>query len=158
VYGRITNDCKSRNLSVTADDQVISLSIDGREITDLKNAGDWQYPDTLNVPCNARVIAIEAIDTGDVGGIRASTNDGHIKTNSSWKCTNTRIQDWQEVDFNDSSWEKAVFVSYHSSFPEATRNIIREDASWIWTQHFEGQDQNVFCRIKLGEPYTCATC
>ena len=111
-------------------------------MTDLKSTSNWQYPDTLDLPCNARVIAIEGNDTGGVGAISASTDDGYIISNTSWKCSNGRIPGWQEVDFNDSSWKKAVNnTSNHGSFPDAAKNIIRGDASWQWTQGFKGQDK-----------------
>ena len=121
VCATMPDGCKSRNLSITADDILIHLFIDGREITDLKNADNWQYLDTLDLPCTARIIAIEANDSAGVGAILASTDDGYIKTNSSWKCTNTTIEGWQEVDFNDSTWKEAVIVSNHDPFPEKLR-------------------------------------
>lgn len=148
VAARMPDGCKSRNLSVTADDSM-RLFIDGREITDLSDASSWLYPDTLDLPCTTRVVAIEANNTFQVGAILASTDDGYIKTNSSWKCKNTRIQGWQEVDFNDSSWKQAVAVPYHDPFPETTSTIIREDARWIWTKDYSDGDLNVFCRKKL---------
>lgn len=150
VNAETSNGCPSRDLSVTADDYM-SLFIDGQEIADLTNADNWRYPDTLDLPCTTRVIAIEANDTGGEGGIRASTVDGYIKTNSSWKCTNKRIPGWQGFGFNDSSWMKAVVVPNFESLPEATKNSFRKDAMWIWTRGYEGQDLNVFCRFKLGK-------
>ena len=140
-----------RKLSITVDNQM-RLYVDGTEKTGLVNANDWMKADTVDLPLNARVIAVQGTDLHVVGGILASTDDGSILTDSSWKCTNVLYKGWQLVDFDDSSWPSAYAISLHQTTPWTLVPGIKTNAYWIWTPKYQGGDLVVYCRKYIGRP------
>jgi len=103
------------------------------------------------LPCETSVIAVKATDLHVVGGILASTVDGSILTNSSWKCTNVYYDGWQLVNFDDSSWPSAYAIALHQTLPWTLVPGIKTNAYWIWTPKYQGGDLVVYCRKDLGK-------
>src|SRR6218665_1742468 len=126
------------------------LYVDGTEKTGLVNANDWMKADTVDLPWTARVIAVQGTDLHVVGGILASTDDGSILTDSSWKCTNVLYRGWQLIGFDDSSWPSAYVISLHQTTPWTLVPGIKTNAYWIWTPKNKGGDLVVYCRKNLG--------
>jgi len=141
--------CPSRKLTITVDN-TMRLYIDGTEKTGLVNANDWTKADTVDLPWTARVIAVQGTDVGAVAGILASTDDGSILTDSSWKCTNVYYEGWQLVDFDDSCWPSAHVIALHQTSPWTLVEGIKTNAYWIWTPKYTGGDLVVYCRKNIG--------
>ena len=141
---------------ITVDNEY-SLYFDGKEQTNLQNNNKWEKTDSLNLPGNTRVIAVMAsnwLDDGNVGpaGILASTKDGFILTNSTWKCSNTSNDSWTNVGFDDSSWQQAVEIGPkgYKTWVHGQISAIDENAKWIWygTEHVK---ETIYCRRNLFE-------
>ena len=85
-----------------------------------------------------RVVSIECEDYGSVGGILASSPTIDLKTDSSWECSRTGLDDWApayEIGSNDAmGW--------------GLRPGIAGEANWIWTAAgtWQGEHLNVTCR------------
>lgn len=135
-----------RTLTITADDESF-LFLDGEEIS-LTHSKAWDVPDTVLLLKDTKLIAVKAINDYADAGIIASTDDGYVITNSSWKCTNKKSFGWEGLDFDDSDWAPA---SYSKAYYEKPIAGIRNDAQWIWTERFTGRssDKNVYCRLTL---------
>lgn len=127
----------------------MELYIEGVKINCLPNSGDWQKADAVTLPCAARVIAVKGVDYGVIAGILASTDDGSILTDSSWKCTNQHYAGWETVGFDDSDWPAAHQVAIHQTLPWKLVPGIRTNAFWIWTRHYVNGDWTVYCRKDL---------
>jgi hypothetical protein len=62
-----------------------------------------------NIHVSTRVIAIEVSNNGGgFGGVVGSLSDGLTVTDDTWKCTTTLHDNWNQVNFDDSSWSQAV--------------------------------------------------
>lgn len=148
--------CPTRSLSITVDNYMI-LYLDGVQQSGLPNANDWTKADTVLLPWNTRVIAVQGTDDRRVrAGILASTGDGYILTNSSWKCTSVYYVGWETVTYDDSAWPAAYVSGIHQTYPCPWQIVpdIRLDAYWIWTNKYEssdGGDVVVYCRLKIGK-------
>jgi hypothetical protein len=82
-----------------------------------------------------------------VAGFLASTSDGLLLTDSSWKCTSQpQTAGWADPNFNDNSWPAAVMVSPNRS-PDVHGIIaeINSNAYWIWAAD-SGSSGTVYCR------------
>lgn len=144
----VTSTC--RVLKIDTDDSY-RLYLDGSKINGLiyndKFNGSFvdQYPaDSVSLPYTTKVIAVEGSNAKSYGGILASTDDGYILTNSSWKCTDNRVIGWQKVGFDDSLWPPA-----NQTITRPFTQGIRSDAFWIWTTKYYYGDSDVFCRLNL---------
>lgn len=137
-----------RTLTIAVDDRVYALFIDGKRISGLEYANEWQYSDSVALPGNAQLIAVRGVNIYGDAGVLASTDDGYILTNTSWKCAIDKERGWQNIDFDDSSWPNAFEI-----MPYSKKQIIgiRDDALWIWTKdyQYEKGDRAVICRLKL---------
>ena len=87
---------------ITVDDDY-NLYFDGVEQTDVPNHDDWHNTDSLDLSRYTTMIAVKANNTLSAAGILASTPDGFLLTNSSWKCSNTLYAQWNDVVFDDSA-------------------------------------------------------
>jgi len=83
----------------------------------------------IDVPRYTKVIALECYNREGTPGIVASTKDGTIVTDRTWRCTNRREPGWTEPDFDYSHWEYAVTRPYYGD-----RDRISRDAFFIWTK------------------------
>lgn len=135
-----------RNLTIGGDDKVI-LFLDGEEV-DLSEETSWNVSETVLLPSTTKVIAAKGINYYGDPGILASTPDGFVITNSSWKCTHKKSKGWKTVGFDDSDWSQAYTVI---SYEEKPLQGVREDASWIWTSnyHWKTGDRTAYCRLNL---------
>ena len=152
VYGN--SACQSRTLSITVDNSM-ELYIEGVKINCLPNHNNWQLADAVTLPCAARVIAVKGVDYGVIAGILASTDDGSLLTDSSWKCTNQHFSGWETVEFDDSQWPAAHQVAIHETLPWKIVPGIRTNAYWIWTRNYVNGDWTVYCRKDLIKRCSC---
>lgn len=97
------------------------------------------------------VIAVKGVNNMADAGIIASTDDGYVITNSSWRCSKKKRFGWEGLDFDDADWAPA---SYSKSYYVKPITGIRGDAQWIWTDRFSGKssDKVVYCRLILRKP------
>ena len=141
------HSCSEERFVITVDNDY-NLYFDGVEQTDVPDHDDWHNTDSLDLSRYTRVIALRGNNTLGVAGILASTPDGFILTNSTWKCSNTWYAQWNDVVFNDSSWQPAVEIGLNGSPPWFQISSVHANASWIWNnQGFT--DLIIYCRLNL---------
>lgn len=143
--------CTDSALTVTVDNQIIELYLDGTQVTGLKNKDTWGAVDTVHVPAATKVIAIKGFDYGQIAGILASGT--FYKTDASWKCTNVYSDGWAAASFDDSAWPAATEIDVNGASPWGPIAGISNDAKWIWTAKFTygpDSDRTVYCRKKPG--------
>jgi hypothetical protein len=94
------------------------------------------------------VLAVACEDLHVVGGILVSGSNG-LRTDGSWRCTNTYRWGWNKVVFDDSAWTPAYEIGANGMQPWGARYPnIAADAKWIWTAKdtWQGKDRMVYCR------------
>ncbi|KAK6168236.1 hypothetical protein SNE40_022104 [Patella caerulea] len=91
---------------------------------------DWNALSAISIPCDTTVMAIKCQDKGGIAGIKAALDNG-IKTNISWKCSNTFESGWNQIGFNDSAWSFAV-IQDEASWRSHAASLVGK-ADWIWT-------------------------
>lgn len=140
----------ARNLTISGDDSY-RIFYNGAELTGIPIDNVWNTPNVIDLPCIVKVIAVQGINYGDKGGIIASTNDGYVLSNSSWKCRNVSVVGWQNVSFDDRLWPPAYQIQPY--FDCEPLSAIRKEAYWIWTSQYDAgapnPDNNIFCRLTL---------
>lgn len=144
-----TGTCQHQHLLIIDWDDSGQLFLNGNEINDLKNANNRYDLDAVMLPIDAKVIAVKGTNKDDDdAGILASSSDGFISTNTSWKCSKEYEKGWVGVDFDDSKWPQASVVTSANNKPIVG---ISHHASWIWTDNYkpDNGDKEVFCRLKL---------
>lgn len=144
--------CKVRKFTITVDN-MLELYIDGVPILNLPNRNNWKDPDSVNMNCSTKVIAVKGTDDRiKRASILASTDDGYVMTNASWKCTSVYYTGWELVTYDDSNWPAAYITADHQTVSLALLAAIRTDAYWIWTPNYiSGPDEDivVYCRKNL---------
>jgi len=96
------------------------------------------------------VIAIDGVDHGGPAAFIGVFN-GKVTKSSDWKCTTSKFSNWNENDFNDSAWPKAVSFSRNQdnniwrSVGGGSRPNIPADAEWLWTSDNNNHNR-VYCR------------
>ncbi|KAK2145329.1 hypothetical protein LSH36_687g00018 [Paralvinella palmiformis] len=123
---------------------------DGQTIIQPNTSGstNWRVTSHVSVPTDTKVYGIKCVDFGVVGGIIASMNDGST-TDGSWRCTNRQPNSgWLSENYDDSDWQSAhvIHTNNRPSIYWGVRKDISENASWIWTNGWKGQDKTVYCR------------
>ena len=107
---------------------------------------DWLVADNASLD-NACVLAVKAVDTGDAGGILASTSTG-VVTDASWKCSTVEQSGWHLSGFDDTAWAQAKVVAandgsvWFRAFAQ-----MHAGAQWIWSP--DSSDDVVYCRKLL---------
>jgi len=143
IYCRFVAD---QYLYFTADNRVDSLYADG-ELMETEPS-IWQDIDSVVIPGNTRVIAIQVTDVGRKGGMIMSSSLG-LMSNCQWRCTTNPADNWYERDFDASDWPAAVVYGRNGDSPAPWNRVfadIAEDAQWIWTADAENDDL-VYCRV-----------
>ena len=108
----------------------------------------WLVADNVSLD-NACVLAVKAVDTGDAGGILASTSTG-VVTDASWKCSGggggaVEQIGWHLPGFDDAAWSQArVIAQNDGSLWTGVVAGISSEAHWIWSQG--NSDLVVYCR------------
>ena len=110
---------------------------------------DWLVADNASLD-NACVLAVKAVDTGDAGGILASTSTG-VVTDASWKCSSgggVEQTGWHLAGFDDAAWSQArVIAPNDGSWWLHVVPGINPAAQWIWSQNIS--DDVIYCRKSL---------
>lgn len=139
-------------LTITVDDNLI-LYFDGVQQTNLPNSNVANTPDTTSLPPTVNTIAVQANNQQNYGGILASDTNGHVVTNSAWKCTPNYYNGWSNKVYDDSFWPMATeFVSNDGSGSWPIISGIRTEAKWIWSPNnlTPGGDNTLYCRYVVG--------
>ena len=98
------------------------------------------------------VIAIDGVDKGGPAAF-IGVFDGKVTKASDWKCSLKAETGWNQNDFNDAAWSKAVSYGRNQdsnvwrSVSGGSRPNIPGDAEWIWTNNNENHDR-VYCRYR----------
>lgn len=148
VYGQLDSQ-----LGVTATNVLNFVYHDGIQQGPLPNNGDWMIIDRHDFDPDTRLIAVRANNiAGGCSGIMVSSfnSPNEILSDRNWKCSATPANGWQNLGFDDSSWEPAVEIALNGEIVTGCSWFIIPDmplsAYWIWTSaHLDG-DQIVSCR------------
>jgi len=152
----VTNAQTTANLLVTAFSNLALVYQDGNPITPLPNAGSPLDADVLPVNALTRLVAIRGINIlGGCSGIMAEVQDHpdglEFYTTVNWKCSAFPGANWQNLGYDDSTWEPAHTIATNGQLVPGCSIIpipqISEFAYWIWTPNFlEDVDNTVSCR------------
>lgn len=119
---------------------------------DIPNGDIWNVPDHITLDPNTRLIAVRAINLGTqyCGGILASVDDNYLITNNRFKCTPTNPLNWEQLGYDDSSWQDAYEYGDNENghwYCSNQQDVadINPSAAWIWTSDVYG-DLIVCCR------------
>jgi len=126
-------------------DNILLLYVDGFGVTSPHNDADWRKTSSTLLPAGTRSVAVSCQDLHHQEGILASTTNGAL-TDSSWKCSSSSPNGWEQPDFDDSSWAAAEEIANHGDSPWKTRPGINPNAKWIWTSGTPRGDTTVYCR------------
>ena len=135
-------------LVITAYQELQLVYIDGVE-QPLISGNIWNQTDSAGFTEMNRLIAVRAAGDGICGGILASIGDDYVLTDGNWKCDEYQYQNWDNLGFDDSSWQFAVEfgsnANGHSSCSQL-RDVanINANAKWIWVPNQE--EREIFCR------------
>lgn len=144
--------CQPMVLSITADDGLLELYIDGVDLlTGLPPPpNNWQYANVFNIPAGSKLIAVKSRDIyGTAGGLLASVNNDYFVTDKSWFCRADFIANWMMPPVADVYWPQAVETDTNPGFPHTTAVAgISPQAKWIWTAKYASPniDSPVYCR------------
>ena len=148
VYFRKTISTTTNEIKVTADN-AYTLYVNGSEIG---SGNNWKSVKTYEFPLKyGDTIAIEATDYGWIAGLIAEItyNDKTIVTDSTWKCSIYKEDNWSQPGFDDSSWNQAIEHTINSGWPWGKINNISNSAKWIWSGD-EFNDNKVYFRKTIG--------
>lgn len=117
----------------------------------------WKDTRVSTLRTMIKTLAIECKNKGGPHGLLASTPDGRILTNTTWKCSTQYQEGWNKYGFDDSQWNDAVIIDNNVS--PAThgwkaRPDIRNDAKWIAAAKTVPAGATSYCRLDLVFPFT----
>jgi len=118
---------------------------------------DWSNADSIVINNTlTRIIAIRGVNTvaGSCSGILATLsypdNSIYNTDNINWKCSSSPLSGWQNVGFDDSTWEIAFSTGLNSEIVPGCSRVpidnIALNAHWIWTSGYIDYDLVVSCR------------
>jgi hypothetical protein len=112
----------------------------------------WKTIRTSTPRTMIKTLAIECKNKGGPSGLIASTPDGRILTNSTWKCSTTYEENWNIYGFDDSHWNNAVVIDnnvHPKTHGWTVREGIRSDAQWIAAADTIPAGVTSYCRLDL---------
>ncbi|ESO04917.1 hypothetical protein HELRODRAFT_171919 [Helobdella robusta] len=114
-------------LTINADDGFNEFYINGDNIpaSYFPNAAKVIRPDTYYLMDNLVVLAIKSHNGAAYGGLAASTTDGYVLTNETWKCTESYYNGWYKINYNDSSWSPAIVTKISAG------SLFNVNTKWI---------------------------
>ena len=128
-----------RILVITSHESLSAVFVDNVEAP-IPNANERNVTDSVLVPREARLIAVQAVSTTEsCAGFIGSVTNNYLVTNASWKCSEYGDERWFLLGFDDSSWPHAEEVGRNGDVP-ACPNLdeqvpdISVTAHWIWTE------------------------
>lgn len=95
------------------------------------------------------LLAVKCQNTGGFGGFLASLGAVLI-SDSSWKCSDTFIENWYGMDFDDSHWSNAHILGNNSGNFKGNIAKFEEKVQWIWYDENNKQNTTVYCRGRTG--------
>ena len=111
---------------------------------------EWWTTETFTLPGDTKLVTIEAINPGDVGGILASFSNG-VVTDGTWQCAD--MSPCTAVECEDSvTWHNATTngVNSDSTGPWKRRLAdIELTAQWIWVD--DENAKRVWCKKMFGK-------
>ncbi|ESO03147.1 hypothetical protein HELRODRAFT_174040 [Helobdella robusta] len=122
-----------RVLTVNADDQIDSLYLDGVPQERMPNWDFYYSDDWISIPFNVKVIAVRVSNFAGAGSFEAYSDDGFIRTDTTWKCFPTtpaldsNNNNWYDVHYDDSNWLPAINQEPGYQFKGALK---------IWSRNF----------------------
>lgn len=142
------------------DEADIQVCADNSHLTYFNGAlvgqgNDWQNVEKFPVRIGSgkNVIAIRAVNAGDIHGLAVTLNQGVCKsmtTNdvSGWKCTGTEYAGWRNIDFNDSNWPQAAIAGAAGVRPG---NYLTYKQIWTDIPNVDGSSgSTIYCRYSFG--------
>ena len=81
------------NLSITCDNDLVSLYVNGEQVKGMKDTKTWGKTSTVALTSTVRSVAVECVDHGVIAGIIASSDSGLV-TDGSWKCSSKYTKEW----------------------------------------------------------------
>ena len=137
----------ANDLSFTScGDDVHTVYVDGKQVASQPYDGNWNENVISNVPLSAQILAVSVTNLHGVAGLRGALTNGTVITDSSWKCTTTLNDGWQDITFDDSNWPAAVVRDYPmagcDSFPSAALKAL-------WTEPTFSTLKTIYCRKQL---------
>ena len=110
---------------------------------------DWEVSQRLILPGNTKGVTIEAINSGNVGGILASFSNG-VVTDATWQCANMSPCTTVQCE-NSVTWQNATTygVNNDSTKPWKRRADIELTAQWIWVD--DDDATRVWCKKTFGK-------
>jgi len=112
----------------------------------------WKTTRTSTLRTMIKTLAIQCKNKGGPSGLLASTPDGRILTNSTWKCSTQYQAGWNLYGFDDSKWNDAVVVDNNVdpvTHGWKQRPDIRSDAMWIAAAETIPAGVISYCRLDL---------
>ncbi|ESO03059.1 hypothetical protein HELRODRAFT_173933 [Helobdella robusta] len=131
-----------RNLTINADDQIVSLYFDGVPQKSLSFWKNYAVFDTHLMAFGTKVIAVRAANLNTGKSIVAYSDDGYILTNTTWRCSSaipkldSKNNSWYDANYNDQRWPLAI-----NQDPKFNLN----GALKIWSDNFT----DAFCRKNI---------
>ncbi|MFO1431212.1 MAG: putative Ig domain-containing protein [Candidatus Competibacteraceae bacterium] len=128
----------------------------------LGSGNNWMQAGSYNafIQPGKNVIAVKGIDLGGVAGLILDArwqgaSSGKVVSDRTWKVAKTATADWQQVNFDDSSWVAATQYGAYGVAPWSTGVAgfpADSTAQWIWSANNDADD-TVYLRYTwtLGE-------
>lgn len=145
----------SNNISINADDKIISLYFDGILITNLPNANVWQNADRVPLPEDTKVIAVRCQNVGNYGALLASDSDGKVLTDKLWKYSTAGVPGWMNENFDDSHWKTVTTIALNDQLTPGWYyiSLISRHAAFVWSPGWdarnESADNDVYFRYTI---------
>jgi len=142
------------DLTLNADDVIDAVYFNGIQVpnSSMPYAADINRVDTVAMPTTTSVIAIKLANVILTAGFQASTSNGCVATNTTWRCTtDTPPTNWYTVGYNDSNWPHAFDYNGYggSNFNAQFTGLFSSASTWIWTSNQTIENQVIYCRFQV---------
>ena len=110
---------------------------------------EWRTTETFTLAEDTKLVTIEAVNPGGVGGILASFSNG-VVTDGTWQCANMRPCTAVQCE-SSVTWQNATTygVNSDSTKPWKRRADIKLTAQWIWVDIEYAK--RVWCKKTFGK-------
>lgn len=96
------------------------------------------------------LLAVQCTNNEKIGGFLASVGDVLI-SDSTWKCSDTLVDNWYGMDFDDDDWSNAYVLS-DALFYDFRDELGFEDyVQWLWYNENNHEVTTVYCRGRTGK-------
>ena len=94
------------------------------------------------MPGQTQLVAIEGKSIGGAYGIRGFFAAGRLVTDTTWKCFNSKVPNWNTLSFDDSTWPNAI-ISSKTPQRRTGVDVTEHDSKWIWAV---ASTRTAYCR------------